>query len=152
MLSQAPADWDKLRQKVRKLRFTLAAKDGLKCDLAWTVERNPKGTGFHIHALQKGDYIPQPLLQDRWGHVVHIQKIRTDPQKVASYATKEALRVAGYTVKGSTGSPASIATHLRLNGGRIVHVGKGYLGEWTQEETWKALRGPLEPGWMLVTA
>lgn len=150
VLSQFPQDWQKGRQKMRNLR-RLIMRRGYEWDHAWTVEVNPRGTGLHVNVLQKGSYVPQAELQDVWGHIVHVQAVKghTGAQKVGGYSLKEAQKVAGYSVKDAA---QHTAQHLDANGGRLVHVSRGFLGGMTQAETWEAIRGPhVDAGWRMVS-
>lgn len=121
-MTQAPDDWQALRRKVRKLALRLR-EAGYRCEWAWTVEQGSKTGMRHIHALQHGDYIPQRELQDAWGRIVHIEAIR-GAAGAATYAMKEASRVAGYGLKGTR---EHLAEHLSLNGGRAYHMSRRYL-------------------------
>lgn len=78
---------------------------------------------IHVHALQHGSFIPQAELQELWGRIVHIEAIKT-PRGAAKYAMKEAARVVGYTMKETA---RHLATHLDRNGGRAVHMSRGFL-------------------------
>lgn len=121
-LTQAPEDWQRLRAKLRKLTMRVR-QEGLTVEWAWTVERGTQTGMIHIHALQHGQFIPQAKLQDWWGAIVHIERIR-QPKGATRYALKEANRVAGYTLKGSH---QAMLAHLDLNGGRVCHYSRGYL-------------------------
>jgi hypothetical protein len=83
---------------------------------------------------------------DAWGAGVRIQRVETGG--VARYVTKEALRVAGYTVKGSTASTTADAmnAYLDLNGGRPLHWSRGYLHGLTKRQALNALRAELADG------
>lgn len=147
-LTQAPDDWQRLRQKVRKLRLRLSA-DGHKVEWAWVVERGTKTGMIHVHALQHGSYIPQRYLQDRWGARVDIRRI-SDTAGAARYTTKHATRrVVGYTMK-HTGD--DLRRHLDLNGGRGVHLSRGYLHGMRSDEVWRLLHPPSELLWVQVPA
>jgi hypothetical protein len=121
-LTCAPDDWQALRAKVRKLTMRLRA-EGYRVEWAWTVERGSKTGMKHVHALQHGDFIPQRTLQSMWGPITHIERVRGS-EGAATYAMKEASRVAGYTMKGSR---SNLHEHLALNGGRAYHMSRGYL-------------------------
>lgn len=116
-LTLAPPDRERRRGQVRDLKYRVRAR-GYACEWAWNTERNPKGTGFHIHLLQHGDYIPQRELQDLWGgRRVDIRAIRATARDVVGlYIVKESLDRSGYIVKES----------LSLDG-RPVHLSRGYL-------------------------
>ncbi len=147
-LTQAPKDWPALRQKVRALKHDLQG-DGLRLEVAWTVEKG-KETGMrHVHALQHGDYIPQAQLQERWGRIADIRAIR-GVREAADYAMKEAVSVSGYAMKGA----ADLDAHLDLNGGRGCHVSRGYLRGETQASVLDLLQRERSEGevltWVLV--
>lgn len=154
VLTQFPEDWQQGRQKMRNFRRYLQRR-GFAWEHAWTIEPNPKGTGHHVNVLQKGSYVPQALLQDVWGAIVHVQAIRgaTGAQAVGKYSLKEARRVAGYSLKNGAQGGDVTRAHLEANGGRLVHLSRGYLGGLTQEETWSKIQGPApeDQGWRLVT-
>lgn len=135
--TQAPENWDTLRQKVAKLTHTLRHKHGLDWEIAWTVELTKQDVP-HIHALQKGSYVPQALLQDAWGAIVDIRAIKSDRSAVAGYALKEAMKVAGYATKEANTAEGALA-HKALNGNRLVHLTRGYLGGHRSEEVRKLI-------------
>lgn len=150
VLTQLPLDWDKARQKIRDYRRYVQRR-GYAWEHAWTVELNPAGTGLHVNVLQKGAYVPQKELQDVWGSIVHVQAVkkRKGPQNVAQYALKEAQKVAGYSLKDAA---SNLAQHLDVNGGRLVHLSRDYLGGMTQKQVWEEIRGPhVDAGWRMVT-
>jgi hypothetical protein len=147
-LTQAPENWTALRKKAAVLKRDLQA-DGLRLELAWTVEKG-KETGMrHVHALQHGDYIPQAQLQKRWGRIADIRAIR-GVRGAADYAMKEAVSVSGYAMKGA----ADLDAHLDLNGGRGCHVSRGYLRGETQASVLDLLQRERSEGevltWVLV--
>lgn len=121
-LTQAPDEWQPLRQKVRKLALALRSA-GYRVEWAWTVERGSKTGMIHVHALQHGDFVPQRELAKLWGRRVDVRRIGR-PDGASLYSLKEARRVAGYTTKGTA---ASLAEHLALNGGRAYHLSRRYL-------------------------
>jgi hypothetical protein len=137
VLSQAPEDWDKLRQKMRDFRRLMRAR-GYAWEHAWTVEVGEKTGMIHVNALQKGDFVPQAIGQDSWGSIVHVQAIKRSPSNVAGYALKEAARVAGYSLKEG-GTAEKLQGHLERNGGRLVHLSRQYLGGLTQEQVQRTL-------------
>lgn len=141
----APEDWQARRQKMRDLRRYLA-KRGHKWECAWTTERGSRTGMVHVHGLQHGDYVPQRLLQEIWGARVDIRKIETGG--VARYVTKDALKVAGYTVKGSAASMGvdRMNAFLDLNGGRPMHWSRGFLHGLTKRDALSALREDLSDG------
>lgn len=154
-LTLAPEDWQARRKKARVFAGALRA-DGYRWEWSWTTERNPRGTGLHIHGVQHGDRVPQARLQDTWGAIVDVRAVgRRHLDAAASrYTVKEALRVAGYTVKGAAGD--GLTEHLALNGGRAAHWSRGFLHGKTKRQALAALREELADGealtWRLVPA
>jgi hypothetical protein len=147
-LTQAPDEWQPLRQKVRKLSLRLR-EAGYRVEWAWTVERGSKTGMKHVHALQHGDFIPQRELQAMWGRRVDIRAIR-GASGAALYSMKEARRVAGYAVKGAH---ADHLAHIALNGGRAYHMSRRYLrGKSTREV--EAIVHPVDADltWVVVPA
>lgn len=147
-LTQAPDGWQALRMKVRRLAHELR-HDGYRVQWAWTVEQGSKTGMRHVHLLQHGDFIPQGVLQEAWGHIVHIEAIKGG-RGAAAYAMKEAARVSAYAMKESR---ADFLAHLDRNGGRACHLSRGYLRGLRTREV-EALLWPPDPGltWFLVPA
>jgi hypothetical protein len=124
-LTLAGDDWQGCRgqmfdfvRRLRRLEYDWQA--------FWAVEENPLHTGHHVHALQHGDYIPQAVLQDAWGAIVHIEAIRADVEDrggAARYVIKGTTS-ANYVVKGTT---SDLGAHLALNGGRTAHWSRRYM-------------------------
>lgn len=126
-LTQLPETWQDARGKMKD--FIRRMRKNNKLELAWSIERNPENTGFHAHALQWGDYISLDEVYQRWGNKwVHLSPIKRD---AASYSTK-CYRVAGYSCKVAS-------EHLDLNGGRCVHMTRGYLHGLNAREALKAM-------------
>lgn len=150
VLTNAPADWKVLRQKMRDLRRLLGRR-GFAWEQAWTVETGEQTGMRHVNALQKGDFVPQELLQNVWGAIVHIQAIKTAAGGVAGYALKEAQRVAGYSTKNASQAD-KLQAHLDANGGRLVHLSRGYLGGETQAVVMERLLAERESegSWVVV--
>lgn len=137
-LTQAPDDWQALRKKVRVLKATLCAA-GYRTEWAWTVEKGKKTGMKHVHALQHGDYVPQRVLQKRWGAIAHISRVKETDNAVL-YTLKEAQRVSGYVTKGAA---ENLGQHLELNGGRGCHLSRGYLHGLTSPQVWRLLHPEL---------
>ncbi len=136
----APEDWQQRRQKVRDLRRCLRRR-GFAWEMAWTTERGSATGMVHVHGLQHGDYVPGAVLNEVWGARTNIQAVKTGG--VAQYVTKDALRVAGYAVKGTSASPDGLHEHLSLNGGRAMHWSRGFLHGLDKREAAAALRAEL---------
>jgi hypothetical protein len=146
-LTLAPDEWQVRRQKMRNFRRLLNAR-GIEWECAWATERGSKTGMTHVHALQHGDYVPGELLNEVWGARCNVKAIQTGAG-VARYVTKEALKVAGYTVKGSSAATmGEQAMHdfLDLNGGRPMHWSKGFLHGLTKREALTSLKAELSDG------
>lgn len=148
VLTMAPKSWPQLRQKMRDLRRWGVQQFGA-WEHAWTVEAGAKTGMRHVNVLQKGTYVPQAQLQERWGAIVHVEAIH-GVAGVAGYALKEARKVAGYALKDAHGG---LHEHRALNGGRLVHLSRGYLGGERQAEVRKRLaseRQEEECEWVVI--
>jgi hypothetical protein len=153
-LTLAGQGWPALRQKVRDARRLLVA-EGYDWETGWAREAGELNGMLHIHGLQHGRHkVPQDRLQDLWGARVDIREVKglRDKAGAATYTVKEALKVAGYTVKGAD----NLGEHLALNGGRPAHWSRGFLHGKTKREALADLRAELADGealtWRLVPA
>jgi hypothetical protein len=146
-LTRAPKDWQTLRMKLRDLRRVLI-EEGYQWELAWTVELTKKGVP-HVHGLQHGVYVPKKVLDRHWGAITDIKEIE-GVRGAAGYAMKEACRVSGYAMKGIR----EIEAHLDRNGGRGMHLTRGYLRGQTTGEVLKQMQRDRNGGndlrWMLI--
>jgi len=136
-LTQCPEEWQRCRGKVRDF-FRRVRKAGNELEAAWSRERNPEDTGYHIHALCHGTYIEHSLLQRMWDKHVWITPVEHD---VPRYIAKT-FRVAGYGVK-------AMKEVMSLNGGRAIHTTRGYLHGMTARG---ALRLMAKYKWRRVAA
>lgn len=101
----------------------------------------------HLHALQHGSYIPQRYLQDRWGSIVHLRRI-SDTGAAVRYTVKHAsARVVSYTMKGVG---QDLQDHLDMNGGRGIHLSRGFLHGKRSDEVWRLLHPPSDLRWVQV--
>jgi hypothetical protein len=101
---------------------------GLAIDWCWTVEPNPRGTGHHVHAWQRGDFVPQRQLSrmaDRrgMGSRVDLRRWHQGHADGAGYALKGIT----YGVKGAA-QDGGAARFLRANGGRLTHQTRAWWG------------------------
>ena len=127
-LTLAPPDRERRRGQVKELAYRIRQR-GYALEWAWNTERNPRGTGLHVHLLQTGDYIPQRELQDLWGgRRVDIRRIAYG-ENHAAYLLKDAVDRSGYIVKESV-----------LLDGRPVHLSRGFLGRNTVRQVRAAVR------------
>lgn len=110
-------------------------------EAAWAIERNPKETGYHAHLITHGEYVPHHRMMELWGGRICYVTVLTSTS--ADYVTK-CSQVAGYTIKC-----IDRMTHLKLNGGRAVHMSRRFLHGLTSREvlaelasktTWKVVK------------
>lgn len=143
-MTLAPEDWQQRRQKVRDLRRLLARR-GYSWEAAWSTEKGSRSGMVHVHALQHGSYIPGRVLNEVWGARCNIKAVETGG--VARYVTKDALRVAGYTVKDSTATAgAGYQDYLDFNGGRPMHWSRGFLHGLDKRSALTAMKAELAEG------
>lgn len=137
-------DWQRARDQVRDYKRRLS-DSGYRCEWSWAIEQNPRRTGFHSHAVQWGDYIPQGAMQEMWGgRRVDVRAISRPA--AGTYAIKEAIKTAGYTVKNGTETFERLSEHLFINGGRVCHFSRGFLHGLTSAQALTALRRQLNKG------
>lgn len=154
-LTHAPAERKRRRDQVANLMRSVR-KDGIRCEIAWVTERNPRGTGHHIHALQRGDYIPQSVLQSKWGdRIAHVSKIGS-VSEVSAYVIKDmagSMRAAGYSLKDTDEWNRAHDLNQRV---RPVNITRGYFDgrklEQVRSETKEMLFGeaPSAGDWARV--
>lgn len=141
-----------IRSRVKRFRYRVK-EAGHDLEMWWVVEANPRGTGHHVHALARAEFIPQSLLSDiadreGMGFRVDIRALEQN-EVAAPYLVKEVA--AAYLVKGRE----DIERFLRINGGRYGHHTRGYFGMPVKEADrlaqGRADREGHEPGqWELV--
>lgn len=124
-LTQCPDNWQQAREWMKD--FSRRIRKSYRCEMAWAIEENPKLTGWHIHAIQHGEYVPQRRLETLWGgRRVWLEELKRKP---GDYFVKADF-VAGYIAEGEL-------THLDMNGGRAIHMTRRFLHGWTSREVLK---------------
>ena len=114
--------------RIKRTRQALKRMGFAPGEWTYTIERNPKETGFHAHCLQVGPYIPQDALQTackRGGAgIPYINAIKRTGQWTSRYGLK-GFGADGYGLK--TFRPDADPTHaLRINNGRMEHHTRGF--------------------------
>jgi len=95
----------------------------------FTIEKNPKGTGFHAHCLQHGPSIPQAELQESCVRAgagfPHINSIKREGIWTSRYGLK-GFGADGYGLKSfrPNGEPEEA---LRINNGRLEHHSRAFF-------------------------
>lgn len=109
--------------RIKRIRQALKRMDIDPGEWCYTIERNPKETGYHVHALQTGGYLPQDVLQTaceraRAG-IPYINAIKRKGVWTSRYGLK-GFGADGYGLKTfrPDGSPTEA---LRINNGRLEH-------------------------------
>lgn len=154
LLTQVGNDWQTIRDRMRKLRYELAAEAG---DFQWVlhVETNPKGTGHHVHAWEHGAFIPQKLLASKakrrgLGGVAFINRVRS-----SAGASQYGLKGITYGLKGVEAQDEG-DQYLQDNGWRLTHQSRRFFRVGDQpvpvrDAERSALGVVYEPGkWVLV--
>jgi hypothetical protein len=136
-LTLAGDDWQTVRGRVKRFRYDIVRELG-QVEWVWNVERNPKGTGHHVQAWQRGDFLSQAELsrmatRQGFGKRVWIERWKSGGE---SYALKEA-----YAVKDAAGA----GYFLGMNGGRLTHQTRGYFGMPVKAAESEAIRLELGP-------
>lgn len=145
-LTQVGSDWSTIRNRVKALRYAVNKKLGA-LEWTWNVEKNPAGTGHHVQAWQRGDFLAQHELSRLavsygMGEVVDIRWWRSGGESYAlkeAYAVKEARQASGF---------------LERNGGRLTHQSRGFFGGPVREvekDAVAAKLGPTGETWKVVT-
>jgi hypothetical protein len=118
-LTLAGDDWQTVRGRVKRFRYDIVRELG-QVEWVWNVERNPKGTGHHVQAWQRGDFLSQAELsrmatRQGFGKRVWIERWKSGGE---SYALKEA-----YAVKDAAGAADPPDARLLRDAGEGCRVG-----------------------------
>jgi len=128
-LTLVPPEWQRARMQIRDLLRRLRKRYSMEA--AWAIERNPKETGYHAHMMTWGVYVPHAEMMTLWGgRICYVTPIQISE---TNYVAK-CMEVAGYTTKNG-----DRFEHLRLNGGRAVHMSRGFLHGWTSRQVLKTM-------------
>jgi hypothetical protein len=125
LLTLVGDNFGQIRERMKVLRYRLA-QEVEDVRWLWHVEPNPQGTGHHVHAWQRGSYVPQRLLSARarsvgMGSFATVNKIRS-----AAGASQYGLKGLGYGLKGVEQDDEGL-TYLRENGHRLTHQSRGFF-------------------------
>lgn len=142
-LSLVGDEWQTVRGRVRRLGASLRRETGQSWEWWWVCERNPRGTGHHVHALVRGDFVSQRRLQalcrtEGLGYP-WIGAWSADRSGPATYELKGLAGL--YEVKGASGDQA-----LTLNGGRLAHWSRGWWGQPYRDVLRQSVGGGKDPG------
>lgn len=126
LLTQAGDDWQAVRARMKDLKYDLQCQLDASFEWVYHVEPNPKGTGHHVHAWQRGAFIPQrqlSALADNagFGPFARINKIRS-----VLDASNYGLKGLGYGLKGAIAIETR-AAYLTANGKRLTHQSREFF-------------------------
>ena len=126
LLTQAGDDWQTARARMKDLKYDLQRQLASAFEWVYHVEPNPRGTGHHVHAWQRGTFIPQTVLSDLadsagFGPFARISKIRS-----VADASNYGLKGLGYGLKGIR-EVESRSAYLIANGKRLTHQSRGFF-------------------------
>jgi len=88
-------------------------RDKLTFKMAWAIEPNPSGDGYHAHAWTHGDWLPKRTLQNR---AEQVGLGWCDVRPVTYHGNFS------YVVKDATWNDDSLSAHRRLNGPEPIHA------------------------------
>lgn len=149
--------WQENRDILSKL-FKRLDRAGYNLRAFYTIERNPKDTGFHLNLWWHGPDVPVRLLSEiaedlGWGSYVHVQRWRAR-SGADSYGTKDAST---YGTKDASADgvsePNATLTdkqqdYLAINGARLFHARSSFYRDGVGGEslrnfaaTYRAARG-----------
>lgn len=123
--TQVGNDWQQVRDRMKQVALKIRREVGNN-EWVWQVEENPQQTGHHVHAWQRGSYIPQKFLSEvavnqGMGKVVHVSKLRN-----VGAASRYGLKGLTYGLKGVLADNEG-ELYLGLNGRRLTHQSRGYF-------------------------
>lgn len=124
---ESPCDTALIR--IKRIRQALKRMGVAAGEWCYTIEKNPKETGYHAHCLQTGGYLPQDVLQTaceraRAG-IPYINAIKRHGVWTSRYGLK-GFGADGYGLK--TFRPNGDTTEaLRINNGRLEHHTRGFF-------------------------
>lgn len=123
---QSPCDT--ARTRVGLIRRNLLRMGYEPGEWTWTIEQNPKETGYHAHMLQRGPSIPQRKLQEACKRsnagIPWIKRIERQGVWTSRYGLK-GFGADGYGLKGFRPN-GDIKEALRINNGRLEHHSRGF--------------------------
>lgn len=118
-------DWQQVRDRMKNARALCRSEVGA-FEWVWSVEKNPGGTGHHVHGWQWGAFVPQRFLSGvarklGMGEVVHVSRLRS-----VGAASRYGLKGLTYGLKGVLAEKES-AGYLDLNGARLTHQSRSFF-------------------------
>lgn len=118
-ITQVGNDWQTVRARMFRVAYRMRAA-GQPLDWAWVVERNPRGTGHHVHGVRRGGWMEHDMLywacrREGCGFPWLTPADREhDPGGYMFKYISKGIRL------------HSLADTLALNGKRLVHNTRGF--------------------------
>jgi len=123
-----PDPLEQARTRIKRIRQALKRKNIEYGEWCWTLEQNPRRTGYHAHVVQHGPYIDQGALQaaceQARAGIPYINVIKRTPGRTARYGLK-GFGADGYGLKTFRAEHDAWFT-LYINHGRLEHHSKGF--------------------------
>jgi hypothetical protein len=155
-LTQVGDDWQTRRARLFRLTHELRREVEGEWQWAYCVEANPRATGFHLHAWQRGSFVKQRTLSRLadgcgLGRVCDIRRWQSPNGLAEAYGVK-GLMYGLKTVEG-----VGHKKYLAANGNRLVHASRGYwldgdgkpCGLREARRDWGRVRNCEERAWAL---
>jgi len=115
--------------RIKRIRQALRRKNVDPGEWCFTLEQNPKETGFHVHCLQRGPYLAQSTLQTACVQAKagwpDIRAIKRQGPWTSQYGLK-GFGADGYGLKQFRPN-ADPMYALRINNGRVEHHSRGFF-------------------------
>lgn len=126
LLTQVGNEWQLVRERMFKLKYFLEKEIEKPLQWVYHVEPNPKGTGHHVHAWERGAYIPQKVLSQVASRVGMGGFARISKVKSVRDSSNYGLKGLGYGMKGVE-AKESQAAYLVANGRRLTHQSRRFF-------------------------
>ena len=124
LITNVPGTWLAAKPLITKLARKLRA-EGYQFQWAYNIEENPKGSGYHTHMWQRGDYIPREHLSEISESIgmgyTWVEPMRQPHGIPLPYSMKLGL-VDGASTRHQ--ADTQLALYGQRNGGRIVRASR----------------------------
>lgn len=154
--------WPIARRRMNRTREHYARLTGQELgEWVYSVEPNPKGTGFHAHAWQHGPSKVNAVALDRAAKRAGAGWCKVETVRSRASAASYGLKGIGGMGYGLKGADEDSSEYLRVNGGRLTHQSRAFFRSeagatvavrQAESEALRALFGDREPGrWAVVS-
>jgi hypothetical protein len=139
VLTGLHSDWQDNRSAIKHL-FKITDRAGYRLRAVYSIEHNPKETGYHLNLWWWGPDVPQAFLSEAavrvgWKPVVSVERWKSREcdrygMKEVRYGVKEALAGGGEGYYRQERVSGGVAAFLSINGGRLMHARTGSNSFW----------------------